>query len=113
MNSRCPFGWTRLDLPVPLHVDTARAAVGALAGISGHPRLVLEARGEGGRVSWYLGAEEAAVAATSAAVPPCGAVVGSVVRVECVVAVVGGAEENRKRPHPLRVFDLLLTMRSP
>lgn len=60
MNSRGPFRWTRLDLPVPLTVDTARAAVGALAGISGHPRLVLEARGEGGRVSWYLGAEEAA-----------------------------------------------------
>lgn len=60
MTNRGPFHWTRLDLPTPLAVETARAAVGALAGISGQPRFVLEARGEAGRVTWYLGAEAAA-----------------------------------------------------
>lgn len=57
MGSRGPFHWTRLDLAVPVSVETARAAVGALAGLAGSPRVVLEARGEDGRVSWYLGAE--------------------------------------------------------
>lgn len=51
-----PFGYTRLDLPVPLSADAGRAALNALASMSGHPRLVLEARGETGQVSWYLGA---------------------------------------------------------
>lgn len=59
MSSRGPFFYTRLDLPSPLAIDTARAAVSALASMAGQPRLVLEARGESGRVSWYLGAEAA------------------------------------------------------
>lgn len=59
MNERGPFRWTQLDLPAPLNVETARAALTALAGMSGHPRIVLEARGENRSVRWYLGAEAA------------------------------------------------------
>lgn len=59
MNSHGPFHWTRLDLPAPVSIDRAQAAIGALAGLSGHPRIVLETRGEAGRVTWVLGAEAA------------------------------------------------------
>ena len=58
MNSRGPFQWTRLELPT-MSGDIARAAVTALAGMSGHPRLVFQAEGEDGRVSWQLGADAA------------------------------------------------------
>ena len=59
MSRRGLFGWTRLDLPAPVTVDAARAAIGALARLPGHPRLVLEACGHGGRASWRMGAESA------------------------------------------------------
>lgn len=49
------FGYVRIELPVPLPAEAGRAALNALASMSGHPRLVLEARGEAGQVSWYLG----------------------------------------------------------
>ncbi len=58
MNSRGPFTFTQLDLPI-LTPEVARSAVEALAGISGQPRVVLEARGTAGRVNWYLGADAA------------------------------------------------------
>lgn len=60
MNSPRDLTWTELHLPAPLAPDTARAAVQALAGLSGQPRLVLEAVGQGGRVSWRLGVDGAA-----------------------------------------------------
>lgn len=43
MNRRGPFVWTRLDLPAPITVDAARAAVASVAALPGQPRLVLEA----------------------------------------------------------------------
>lgn len=49
--------WTALRFPDPISLDTGRAAAMALAGISGHPRLVLEVTGRGGSVSWKLGCE--------------------------------------------------------
>jgi hypothetical protein len=57
MSNRRRLTWIRLDLPVLPTVEAARAAIGALAALPGHPRVVLEARGEKGHVSWYLGAE--------------------------------------------------------
>lgn len=59
MSRRGPLVWTRLDLPTPITVDAARAAVASLAALPGQPRLVLEARGAGGEVGWQIGAESA------------------------------------------------------
>jgi len=53
---RPPFIWTRLHLPVPLTVEVASAAIQALATLAGQPRVVLEATGRDGQVSWKLGA---------------------------------------------------------
>lgn len=64
------FAWTKLELPTPLPVETARAAVGALAGLAGQPRLVLEARGEAGTVTWFLGAEPAVAGRAVRAISP-------------------------------------------
>ena len=49
--------WATLHLPIPIHPDTARAALDALAGLSSQPRVVLEAVGTAGSVSWRLGAD--------------------------------------------------------
>lgn len=57
MNRRGPFIWLQLHPPTPMPVDVARATVAALAAMSGHPRIVLEARGRNGMVTWHLGAE--------------------------------------------------------
>jgi hypothetical protein len=57
MGRRPPFTWTRLHLPVPTSLDWARAAITAIAGISGQPRVVLEVAGRGGAVSWKLGCD--------------------------------------------------------
>jgi len=51
------FVWARLHMPVPTTLDTARAAIAAIAGISGQPRVVLEVTGSTGSVSWKLGCE--------------------------------------------------------
>lgn len=59
MSRRGPFVWTQLALLSPVTMEAARAAVGALAGMPGQPRLVLEACGSHGQVSWRLGAESA------------------------------------------------------
>ncbi|KJR10082.1 type IV secretion system DNA-binding domain-containing protein [Gordonia sihwensis] len=67
MSSCGSLSWTQLELPSPLPVEAARAAVSALAGLSGQPRLVLEARGEAGGVTWFLGAEPAAAGRAVAA----------------------------------------------
>ena len=64
------FAWTKLELPTPLPVEAARAAVGALAGLAGQPRLVLEARGEAGTVAWFLGAEPAVAGRAVRAMSP-------------------------------------------
>lgn len=69
MNSRGPFRFVRLDF-TPFSVAVAREAVGALAGLSGQPRIVLEARGENGAVNWYLGGEEASARRALAAMAP-------------------------------------------
>lgn len=50
-----PLVWYQLHPPIPVDVDAARAAIGALAGIGGQPRIVLEVTGRDGRVSWKLG----------------------------------------------------------
>lgn len=55
---RGSFTWTTLYLPAPISPEAGRAAIQALAGLSGAPRVVLEALGCGGRVSWRLGADE-------------------------------------------------------
>lgn len=70
MNSCGSFAWTKLELPTPLPVEAARAAVGALAGLAGQPRLVLEARGEAGEVTWFLGAEPAVAGRAVRAMSP-------------------------------------------
>lgn len=57
MNKRGPFIWTQLHLPVPLELDAARAALTALAGVGGQPRLVLEVSGQAGVISWRLGCD--------------------------------------------------------
>ncbi|MDO9381065.1 MAG: type IV secretion system DNA-binding domain-containing protein [Nocardioidaceae bacterium] len=62
MNERGPFTWIRLELPVPISPDAGRAALQSLAGLSGQPRVVLEAIGNNGRVTWRLGAERNALA---------------------------------------------------
>jgi hypothetical protein len=51
------FGWTRLHLPVPTRAEDARAALTALASLAGQPRIVLEATGTAGSVSWRIGCE--------------------------------------------------------
>lgn len=50
-----PFIWTNLVIPAPVSEDAARAALSSLAGLSGQPRIVLEASGRQGVVSWKLG----------------------------------------------------------
>lgn len=50
-----PFSWTALHLPLPTAIESAQAAVAALAGLSGQPRIVLEVTGRDGSVSWKLG----------------------------------------------------------
>lgn len=52
-----PFMWIRLHLPVPTHLDAAKAAIMAIAGLSGQPRVVLEVTGRNGTVSWKLGCD--------------------------------------------------------
>lgn len=54
MSKANPFVWTNL-LPGPVTADAARAALVALAGLSGQPRIVLEVTGREGVVSWKLG----------------------------------------------------------
>ena len=50
-----PFIWTELHPPTPTDVNSARAALTAIASIAGQPRVVLEARGYSGAVTWRLG----------------------------------------------------------
>ena len=54
---RSSLTWSRLFIPTPLSTDPARAALVALAGLSGQPRIVLEVTGSRGQISWRLGAE--------------------------------------------------------
>lgn len=67
-----PFVWTKLVLPT-VTPNTARAALAALAGLSGQPRIVLEVSGRDGVVSWKLGcparAKGRALSALSAQLP--------------------------------------------
>ena len=58
MSNRGPLMWTRLHLPSVVLPEQARAAVQAVAGLSGQPRIVLEAVGQQGRVTWWLSADE-------------------------------------------------------
>lgn len=55
MRDSNPFTWTTLHLPAPIAIDSAKAAVAALAGLSGQPRVVLEVSGRDGTISWKLG----------------------------------------------------------
>lgn len=50
--------WRQLTLPPSLSPESARSALLGLASIPGQPRLVLEAIGRCGLVSWRLGAAE-------------------------------------------------------
>lgn len=56
-NGRRTMTWTSLRFDGQITPDVGRAAVLALAGISGSPRLVLEVTGRDGSVSWKLGCE--------------------------------------------------------
>ncbi|MDQ6525556.1 type IV secretion system DNA-binding domain-containing protein [Nocardioides sp. LHD-245] len=71
-----PFVWTRLDLPRSLPAEQARAALTALAGLSGQPQIVLETTGRDGVVTWKLGTDarhvKRAVAALGAQIPGLG-----------------------------------------
>lgn len=51
------FTWTQLSLPIPVTPESTQAALQALAGLSGQPRIVLEAEGNAGMVAWRLGAD--------------------------------------------------------
>lgn len=62
--------WSRLHLPAPLPVEAAVATVQALAGVSGQPRVVLEALGADGAVQWRLGTERMVHARVMRAVTP-------------------------------------------
>jgi hypothetical protein len=53
-DGRRTMTWTALRFDGQITPDVGRAAVLALAGISGSPRLVLEVTGRGGLVSWKL-----------------------------------------------------------
>lgn len=55
MSAPNPFSWSKLIMPIPISTETARAAVAALAGLSGQPRVVLEVTGRERQVSWKLG----------------------------------------------------------
>lgn len=59
-DGRRTMTWAALHFDGPISPETARAAALALAGVSGSPRLVLEATGRNGSVSWKLGCEERA-----------------------------------------------------
>lgn len=47
--------FVQLSIPAPLAVESAHAALVALAGLSGQPQLVLEALGHDGQVRWRIG----------------------------------------------------------
>lgn len=49
------FSWTRIALAAPLPPQAVHAALQALAGLSGQPRIVLEAEGHRGRIGWCVG----------------------------------------------------------
>ena len=57
MSESNPFVWTALLPDGPITSDGARAALTALAGLSGQPRVVLEVTGRDGVVSWKLGCD--------------------------------------------------------
>lgn len=73
MTEHGAFTWTPLTLPASVTRDGAQAALQALAGLSGQPRIVLEAEGGSGLVSWRLGADRASaprvLAALSVPIP--------------------------------------------
>lgn len=70
MSSRGSFAWTKLELPTPLPLEAARAALGALASLAGQPRLVLETRGTADTVTWLLGADAAVAGRAVRAMSP-------------------------------------------
>lgn len=70
MARRPPLAWTELHLVAGLSAEAARDAIQALAGLSKQPRIVLEARGAAGRVSWHLGTDRDAHARVLAALRP-------------------------------------------
>jgi hypothetical protein len=61
MSARRALVWRRLIWAEPIQPATAIAAVRALATLVGQPRVVLEATGSGGGVSWRIGADETAL----------------------------------------------------
>lgn len=70
MTGRGPFSCMELELAAPLPLEAARAALAALAGLSRQPRLVLEARGEAGRVRWFIGGDAISVRRAVDAIRP-------------------------------------------
>jgi hypothetical protein len=52
------LSWVRLHLPTPLTIPDARAALTALATVSGSPLVCLEASGVAGRVVRRLGVDQ-------------------------------------------------------
>ena len=64
------FGWVRLHLSAPVPPQAAEDAVRAVAGLAGQPRIVLEAVGRSGTVSWRLGVDRAQQAQVVATLQP-------------------------------------------
>lgn len=60
--------WLQVQLPIPTVPEAAIDAVQALAGLSHHPRLVLEARGSAGQVTWWLGCRRSDIRRVLAAI---------------------------------------------
>jgi hypothetical protein len=55
MNDASQLVFASLSIPAPLSIEAAHAAVVALAGLSGHPQIVIEAVGSNRHVHWRVG----------------------------------------------------------
>lgn len=55
MNEAARLTFSSLSIPAPLPIESAHAAVVALAGINGQPQIVIEVRGSNRRVQWRVG----------------------------------------------------------
>lgn len=70
MPRRNHMRWCELHPRLPVTPQAANQAVQALASLSGHPRVALEAHGHDGRVGWLMGAEEHVLLRALAAMGP-------------------------------------------
>lgn len=54
--------WRQLAFAAPIEPDRARGVLLGIATMPGHPRIVLEARAQAGRIQWRIGCSDAAMA---------------------------------------------------